>query len=110
MWRSNTYQWRTACWWVNPRNEGSAELMSWLQHDRKSRVFYVSGAPLPVDVRRSVVSEGAVIDSLHQAQASGALQAGANTRDHVRLIGFPKEIPPRSLASGLSLQRTTNRL
>ena len=73
-------------------------------------MFNVGGAPLPVDVRGVVVSEGAAIDSLHQAQASGALQAGANTRDHVRLIGFPKEIPPRSLASGLSLQRTTNRL
>ena len=87
-----------------------AELMSWLQHDRKIRVFYVSGAPLPVDVRRSVVSEGAVIDSLHQAQASGALQAGANTRDHVRFIEILKEISPRSLASGLSLQRTTDQL
>ena len=84
--------------------------MSWLQHDRKSRVFYVGGAPLPVDVRGLVASEGAVIDSLHQAQASGALQAGANTRDHVRFIGFPKEISPRSLASGLPLERTTTGL
>ena len=84
--------------------------MSWLQHDRKSRVFYEGGAPLPVDVRGLVASEGAVIDSLHQAQASGALQAGANTRDHVRFIGFPKEISPRSLASGLPPERTTTGL
>ena len=79
------------------RKEGLAELMSWLQHDRTSRVFYVGGAPLPVDVRGLVVSEGALIDSLHQAQASGALQAGANTRDHVRFIEILKEIRPAVL-------------
>ena len=73
-------------------------------------MFYAEGAPLPVDVRGLVVSEGALIDSLHQAQASGALQAGANTRDHVHFIGIPKGISPRSLASGLSLQRTTTGL
>jgi hypothetical protein len=60
-------------------------------------VFYADGAPLPVDVRGLVVSEGALIDSLHQAQASGALQAGANTRDHVRFIENPKgDLAPQS--------------
>ena len=78
-----------------------------LQHFRKSRESHIGGA---LDVRGAVASEVAVIDSLHQAQASGALQAGANTRDHVRFIGFPKEISPRSLASGLPLERTTTGL
>jgi hypothetical protein len=43
-----------------------------------------------------------------RAQASGALQAGR--REHARsraLHGLPEGGPPRSLASGLSLQQTT---
>jgi hypothetical protein len=75
---------------------------------RRAAASYVGNALLPADVCGPVGSEGAVIDSLHQAQASGSRQA--RTRDHVLFIAFPKEIPPRSLASELSLQRTTNGL
>ena len=110
VWRSNTYNWRTAWWLANPVYDGSAELVSWLQHRRKSRESYVGGAPLLVTVRDLVASEGAVIDSLHQAQASGDSRQARTRAVTCALIGFQKEIPPRSLASGLRLQRTTNGL
>lgn len=70
-------------------------------------MFFVGGAPLLVDVRSLVASEGAVIDSLHQAQASGDSRQARTRAVTCASIGFQKEIPPRSLACGLRLQRTT---
>ena len=72
-----------------------------LQHCRKSRESYVGDA---ADVRDLVASEVAVIDSLHQAQASGALQAGRREHAQSRVL---HPVPEGDLAPQSCIWTTT---
>jgi hypothetical protein len=72
-----------------------------LQHFRKSRESHIGGA---LDVRGAVASEVAVIDSLHQAQASGALQAGR--REHAQSRAL-HPVPEGDLAPQSCIWTTT---